>query len=286
MNKEECKTQLKEIIKTCKLQGLIIKIKNKNFDIYSFVELFRIQNNLKSNGESIYWILNDLIENPKCPAISDRCNGENLKFNTVEKGYQKHCIKCCTSTLEYRDKYNKTIMDKYGVSTHQQIPGVKEKTAKTNLNRTGFSYPMQSEATKEKVQSTIHKLFGEKGLSNPIIKEKKIKSNLENYGTEWAVQTEVVQDKRKQTCIENHSVDNWMKTDEARKMFHERNSVANKQEHIDYVKNILENRNVEMLSVYTIATAPILLKCKKCSTEFQMGTWNDFQQGVGICPKC
>jgi len=286
MNKEECKIRIQEIMKTCKSKGLIIKLKNKYVDIYSFIEQFRIQNQLISNGESIYWILNDLTQRPKCEGISIKCNKEDLKFNTIEKGYQRHCIKCCTLTSEYKENYSRTMIERYGYDNPLKIPLVKEKIANDNLNKYGVKSTNQLQSVKDKKAKTIHNNFGPSGLSNPLIKEKKIKTNRLKYNTDWATQTKETQNIRKQTCIDNCGYDNWMKTDEARKQFKDMFSVAHNEEFLDYVKSITDSRNLELISEYTVAHAPVRLKCKVCNTEFQIGTWNDFQQGSGLCPKC
>jgi hypothetical protein len=286
MNKEECKTRIKEVIKICKSKGLIIKLKNKYADIYSFIDQFKIQNQLISNSESIYWILNDLTQRPKCEAISPKCNMKDLKFNTIEKGYQKHCIKCCTLTLEYKEKYANTMIERYGVNHPQKITAIKEKTISNNLNKYGVRSTNQLQSVKDKKAETLHKHYGSSGLSNPLIKEKKIETNRSKYNTDWATQTEETQNIRKHTCIKNCGYDNWMKTDVARKQFKDMFSVAHNEEFLDYVKSITSIRNVELISEYMTAHAPVLLKCKTCSTEFQISTWNDFQQGSGLCPKC
>lgn len=284
MNKNECKLKLIEIIKTCDFRGLVKKLKSHYLDIYFFIDQFKTQNKLINIGESIFWILNDITEKPKCPAISSKCNKQELKFNTIEKGYQKYCIKCCTSTVEYREKYKKTMMERYNTDNPQKIPSIREKTDLTNINKYGTLCPRWSESGKEKSKNTLFKNYGPKGLANSIITERKIETNKQKYGTKWALQTEKIQDKRKNTCKKNYGSDNWMKSNEAKKLF-QQIWLEKKPKFQEYVQKLIESRNLELVSEYVNAVETVTLKCKKCLNTFSI-MWNSFQQGGGVCPTC
>lgn len=286
MKIEECKNQLIEIIKSCNLKGLMIKLKNKHKDVFLFVDQFKIDHQLKDNGESIYWILHDIIEKPRCEGISPRCEKPELKFSTIEKGYQKHCIKCCTLTSEYKDKYTRTMIEKYGVTNPQKLDSVKEKTVNTNIERYGHSCPIWSEKGQKKSQDTLLMNYGPDGLGNPLITQRKIETNRKRFGADWALQIEEFQDKRKNTCIENCGSDNWMKSSEGRLTLHNQWIISpNRIEQENKVREFLKARNFTLQKDYVNVKTPLSIKCEKCGNVFEEYWSYDFRISC-YCPIC
>lgn len=86
--------------------------------------------------ERYYCILNDIIEEPKCKI----CNKPAIFFNTINSGYSDYCSPKCPHVDEElhsirKEKHNKTIMERYGVTNVSYIPEVKDKISKSSKGR-------------------------------------------------------------------------------------------------------------------------------------------------------
>ena len=123
--------KLIESIYPSQFKGLTTKIKYLYPDIY--LKLFDIKNNLNltSISESIYLVINNLKEPPKCNKLSPKCHIK-LKFKNIIEGYYPYCKACSSKNQDF-------INNRY----------------ETNLERYGCKYPTQNKDVLYKIKTTV-----------------------------------------------------------------------------------------------------------------------------------
>ena len=139
----------------------------------------------------------------------------------------------------------------------------------------------QLEDVTRKKKQTLYSNFGEKGLKHSDIRDKKKNTSQQKYKTDHPKQSEEVKKTCKEKLLKKYGVDNWMKTEEAKVRFRQ----IWKRKMKDYVLELVESRNLQLVSEYETAHQNITIKCKKCQNTFEI-LWNSFQQGGGVCPTC
>jgi hypothetical protein len=92
------------------------------------------------------------------------------------------------------EKWNKTMMERYGTTSLMGLDFVKEKQRKTLLKKYGVEHPKQSEE----------------------IKAKERQRNIEKYGVDNPVKLQPVKDKIKATCLEKYGVEYSLSAKEVR----------------------------------------------------------------------
>ena len=115
--------------------------------------------------------------------VSVKCDYCNTIKEVAYKDYLKNhddklgdcCIQC------RKIKFKTTMLDKYGTVCSFDIPGVKEKTLKTNRKKYGCDWQMQSKEVQQKSKDTM----------------------LEKYGVEHALQSEEFYEKMWSTMTAN-----------------------------------------------------------------------------------
>ena len=272
--KEFINLQLNEV----KLQGLVRHIKQKHKDEYEYIVettnvLFINPTHETMNFiERLYIVLNDIMEIPKCKGLIPSCT-TNLKFRNLEIGYQPYCEKCYTKSHEFSQM---SVISQKNMTLEQRLLR-SQKIKDSKLLKTDE----EKKEIERKKKKTLFIKYGNDGLKHESVKKNKLKTNLERYGTNHPKQSNIVKNTCKQNLIEKYGVDNWMKTDEARKQF----SDSRKNEIKKYVLKLIESRGVELISEYENAQSVLTLLCKKCNNTFNI-LWNSFQQGGGVCPTC
>jgi hypothetical protein len=269
--------RLKKLLIGVKPQGLVKRLKTDK-ELYEIIFSLKNQQQHNTLCETVYIILNNIIEKPKC----QNCNGSNgiVKFTGLEHGYNQYCWKCgCILNMQ------KAIKEKYGVDNIAQLQQTQEKKKQTCLLKYGVEHHSKLDSVKEKKKKTLLKHFGEQGLSNPIIYEKRKQTCLSKYGVEHHTQTKQVQDKKKQTCLSKYGVNNVMFVDSIKQQVSNSWYNNNAPNFESYIKKLISERGFNLLSEYCGAHNKITIQCQKCLTSFDI-IWNDFQQGQGTCPTC
>jgi hypothetical protein len=166
-------------------------IKNNFPDLY-----LEMGNYLKSKewisefnfGIKFYCFLNNIESLPACKEC-----GEKTKFKQFSFGFFEFCSsKCSARNKETRKKCGETCFSKYG---HVNIA---------------------HGSIKEKIKETFDERYGGHPSKNNLIKEKKNKTFDERYGGHPFSNSEIKQ-KIKETWINNHGVDNPLKSKEIQK---------------------------------------------------------------------
>ena len=173
--------------------------------------------------EKLYWYYNNINEIPVCPIC-----GNHVKFYGIKNGYSKYCcLKCSNNSNETKEKFKKTIIDKYGslenYSKSQKIhtinnprPTNPNKAKQTCLERYGVTSYSKTDEYKERYKKSCLEKYGVTSYTKTDEYIKKTKrTKKEKYGNEKFVNTEKI----KQTCLERYGVDNFSKTEAYKKIF-------------------------------------------------------------------
>ena len=96
--------------------------------------------------EKIWYFINDVVINPKCPVC-----GENINFGrSITEGYNKYCsIKCTNADKGHIDKVKKTNNIIYGGNAPACSSDIRDKMEKTNFDTYGVKNSMQIPYVKE-----------------------------------------------------------------------------------------------------------------------------------------
>lgn len=187
---------VKEYILNLLLTKKKILTKTLDKNIYAYI-LSRFNDSL-SIQESIYRILNDIEEKPKC-----KC-GNYLPFNNLHKGYYNHCSQHCAQSDP--EVYTKLINKKrqlYGSANNHN------KIIETCKNKYGVEYVLQLPEKHKEIKETCKHKYSNENYRNI---EKSKQTCLEKYGCEFYLNS----DDCKQKTIKKFGVDNYRKTDECK----------------------------------------------------------------------
>lgn len=163
--------------------------------IYSFMGddfLVEVSDLMKNSSERV------LVKCDYCGEIYDIVWAHRTKIinNNYPSSSKDACYDCKAK------KAKEVVFEKYGVSNIFNIPGAKEKQAKTNLEIFGVENVFQNNKIKKKIKKT----------------------NIKKYGFPSYTQTEEYRVKSKITNNERYGADSWMQTGEGREYFSGENS--------------------------------------------------------------
>ena len=116
----------------------------------------------------------------------------------------KYGVKHYSKTQEYKEKWNKTCLERYGESYRKKFI---DKAFETFYDNTGYNYPSQSPDVRERIIQTYINHFG---VDNPLkseeIREKVRKTSLEKYGYTTPSQSPDVKEKVAKTFYKNGTI--------------------------------------------------------------------------------
>jgi len=239
--------------------------------------------------------------------VEHALQNEKIKEKRKLTNIEKYGVNSPLKSKEIRKKIEETCFKKYGTKSSFAAKEVKEKIKQTNLRKYGVENPNQNENIKSNKKKTCLKKYG---VENPSqsrnIKEKKKQSSLKRYGTNSPLQAKEVKEKIKETCLDRYGVENPSQNENIKhkkeqtslknygeispwknKEFKRKSSLNRIKKMIPYIKKFLQNEKLELLSEYKGARESLILKCKKCGTEFE-SNWLWVLQSClcGKCPKC
>ena len=159
---------------------------------------------------------------------------------SIIKREKSNLFKCkyYSQTNEYKDRYKKTCLEKYGVENYFQSEIVKSEIKEVNLKKYGVEHSIQSKSIRDKIkitnesksddiknemkektkQSNLKKYGVEYSFQSDIVKNKIKETNLKKYGVEYSSQNKDNRSKYKITCLKKYGVDNVSKSDEIKKL--------------------------------------------------------------------
>lgn len=197
---------------------------------------------VKNIMERVYIILNG-------PPMS--CSyGNKLQFDTFDKGYRKGCVlgnKCkCVAKLRLSAQ-TQTLIEKYGVSTSGQVPGVKEKRKLTNIDRYGTEHVMQNKEVQDKHKISSTKTINERSEIN----KRSAETYMSKFGVAHHMQARDQKLKLVATNQERYGVDRPLQNTSILAAM--KNTISNRT--ADDVNNSTEKRKLTLLSRFGVDAA-------------------------------
>ena len=143
--------------------------------------------------------------------------GYKKKFNTFVLGYRQCCVlgnKCAVTNQARQEKQQKTVMEKYGVSSTTLLATVEEKRKKTMLDRYGVEYGAQSVQARQKLSQARANLSAD---DKAAIKEKTKKTMQARYGVDHHMQLAEKKQQVQHTNLQRYGVKLPLQSAEIRK---------------------------------------------------------------------
>ncbi len=208
--------------------------------------------------QRIWHIKNNDFEIQKCKIC-----GKPTVWNNRHCKYTLTCGKMCrisyANTSEWRDSFETTCLERYGVKNSSQLSENKQKAKKTCLEKYGVENYTQTPEWKEKLKQT----------------------SLKKYGVQNYTQTKEYEHKVKKTCLEKYGVDSYTKTEMA------------KQNHIRNSKwyRSLQQGIGQAVYLENLDGGKHLVECKICGQKFKYDTktgtgYNRIIANHTLCPVC
>lgn len=108
-----------------------------------------------------------------------------------------------------KHKIENTFKEKYSGHPMKQSY-IKDKFQNTMMKRYGVTYPLQSDRLKSKMEATMIRRYGvSHALNNTELLDKVKKTNLDKFGVEYPAKSDEIKAKMKETSIERYGVDNY-----------------------------------------------------------------------------
>ena len=111
------------------------------------------------------------------------------------------------NSIEYKEKFKQTFLDKYGIENPSQLESVKNKKKQTYISNYGVDHPSKAEQIKNKKKETYLKHYGvENPFKSKEILEKREQTYLKHYGVKNPAQSKEIREKIKDTCTAKYNV--------------------------------------------------------------------------------
>ena len=187
-------------------------LKNRDIDAYNYLK--NRYNDIDDNdkvSEILYRIKNKIDVRPKCLV----CGTTHNMFKGI--GYRFFCSLKCQHSEEgnkhVQQQFQKTFLERYGVTNPLKSEKIKNKIYNTNIKRYGGKSPLSNEDIKKKAQETCLKKYGVSLYSkSDECKEKYKQTCLKKYGVDNLIKLKETQDKIKKTCFRKYGVSSYLKT--------------------------------------------------------------------------
>lgn len=184
----------------------------KNLSSWIESSLPQLSNKFYSISTKCNWILNGLVDFPKCqyPGCSHRFDKINLKFNVHYSNFCVEHSKCNSITLRRRKE---SCKKKFGVEFPMQASEIKEKARQTNLKNLGVGSPLQSQKCRDLGSETRLKEHGSRNWCN----HEQASLMLKRRNQEDPEFLKKTVEKRKSTNIKNGHPESWTNREKAKK---------------------------------------------------------------------
>lgn len=223
MTDQECKNFLTDENGKIKTMGSLKPVFRNNKNLLQYIE--SRYDDSSSLKESVYRIVNDIDERPKCVC------GKQLDFIYLKNCFKVYCCKNCqnsdpekikkdkmTKLKRYgnenynnHEKQEQTTLERYGTTSFSKTEEYKEKTKNTCQKKYGTDWWLQTKEAKEREKKTKLEKYGDENYNN---REKAAETSLERYNVPNTKQWIGAIVKDKQTCLERYGVTSYAKTDE------------------------------------------------------------------------
>ena len=154
-----------------------------------------------SLSQRCWHILNDNFNIIKCCI----CKEKEVKYVNLQVGYHPHCSqKCSMRNPKVTEKYNNSMIDKYGVPWPMQSKALVNKSQETCVTKYGVTSFTKTDQFKIQMSEKYQNETIEK---REIRLDKNRKTNIEKYGVDWFSKTELFGEKCKRVWFENYGVE-------------------------------------------------------------------------------
>ena len=299
------------------LQEIINRKDNKRYIAVKYPEFYKYiysKYDLSNFSEMLYLYYHNLYTQPKCIC------GNDLKFQSLKKGYSKFCsTKCANNSNEHHiktkqtcqeryggignaskellEKSKQTRLDRYGNENYVNI----ESRIKTNMEKYGSKHYMSTIEFSDKSKHTKKDRYGNENYTNQEKARKtclkrygnytnidKCKcTNLERYGVEFPFQSEEIQDKIKKGLKEKYGVEYALQhKDLMQKSLNSKiqNFLQNNPDIIS-----IDNSGIEYIYTCKCPHPDTCNKCKEkefeiCNQKYHVRKYAGFELCTKLCP--
>lgn len=223
-------------------------IRNNYLDFYRFIEN-------KYEADSF---LEKLFIFYKGRTFCYACN-KKTTFISFKKGYLKYCsVECASNSIEVREKYKKTCLEKYGHNNVSKSESIKVKKKEKNLEKFGVSCHLQSESVKKIIENKygVDNVFKLQDVQNKIKK-----TNLEKYGVDTPLKSNEVRKIYKQKLLEKYGVDSYSKTKKYKDTMYNHS-----------LKKIMNDIRLDGYEIISKSSYINVVKHKECNQTFEIQT--------------
>lgn len=268
-----------------KIKGIGNHLLHKNPRLLNYINHESKKFGYNDNSVILYMILNDIETPPKCID----CNINYAAFYNIngKNQFSERCSKCgfknggVQADLSYCAKHGHSFFA--NLDLHKRI-------SDERFERTGYHYPMQNPEVLAKSLKTVNENYGGTGFGSKTILNSINNTCKEKYNGKTIFElsgTKKFQDKVKNTCLEKYGETNWMKTDRYKKMYHNFFVTDNR---IKEVKEFLLKYDLELVSEYSNALKPIVVKHIPCGRIIKLSSYCQLQQEIivpqTVCKHC
>lgn len=168
------------------------------------------------SGTTIFKITPDMLHTIITGETSTVCANAGCKnktgYDVGKRKFKEFCSKvCANSSGAIKERRERTLLKRYGVSNPWQSDQVKRKIAKTNLERYGRENPSGVPEIQAKKKATSRKRFG---TDHPMQSEKgkalQIAAVMKNHGVTNGMHVESTKAKLRATCLDRYGATNPM----------------------------------------------------------------------------
>ncbi len=207
--------------------------------------------------EKLYCYINKITVPPKCKT----CKLHNVKFHSLNKGYNLYCSsKCGNTDTDILEKRKKTYTAKYGVDNPFKSKTLKNKSQQTCLAKYGTLFANQNKEVRDRINISKRKTL-------PQALDKYRLTCLAKYGTSHPSQNEYIKHKSQQTCISKYGVTNPNKLKEFRNKFTKAIRSRNYRSLVAQYKDSLTPLFTE--GEYRHSYDEYIWKCNSCGQVFK-----------------
>ena len=154
-----------------------------------------------------YWILNGLLEAPKCLNCGKALSQKS--FKNFAYGYHENCSTRCAKDSKLRKlRYAENFKLKYGVANPSQLEDIKSKKRLTSIQKLGVDNPAKANEVKAKIEAAIEKKYSKKQVfAVEDVIQKSIETRKRKYGVPWYSMTDEYHEKTKKTNLAKFGVE-------------------------------------------------------------------------------
>ena len=178
------------------------------------------------------------INPPKCDNIKCETYGNELPFDSFQKGFTTYCNKkCCNTSYRRTDKIKQTNIERYGNPVSMNSKMVRDKIKQNNLELYNVEHSTQRSDVKLKIKETFDIKYQGNMSADENVKSKKIETMIKKYNV---INPSQMQDHKKKVSDTIKQKYN-KSTSEFFKEIYNKQTLKPNQHHITNIDNLTED---------------------------------------------